>query len=200
MNCKTSAARRTAAAALVLALAAGTAAAAPTTWFANGHEYDVVTSEGITWTDANAQTTALGGGWHLATLTSADENAFVISLMQSGLPQRSHFWLGANDAASEGNFTWITGELFNFTDWWGAEPNNQGNEDYLGLDLRGSRWAWNDADDTLGSTRGFARGYVIERAAATVPEPAMLSLVGLALLAASRATRRRGGDAAARHA
>ena len=43
-----------------------------------GHEYDIVTAEGITWTDANAAAAAMGGGWRLATVTSAAEDAFLI--------------------------------------------------------------------------------------------------------------------------
>lgn len=156
------------------------AQAVPTTWLNNGHEYEVITLEGVTWTGANAAAITLGGGWHLATVTSAAENNFLTSLLSTTENQRSHYWLGGTDAAVEGSWTWVTGETFNYTNWWGGEPNNVGNEDYLAFDLRGT-YAWNDAPYNVGQVyQGMANGYVIERAA-QVPEPGMLSLLGLAL-------------------
>ena len=47
---------------LVVGLLAGpTAANAGMIWGTNGHEYEVITSEGITWTSANAA--AQSSGW-----------------------------------------------------------------------------------------------------------------------------------------
>ena len=145
---------------------------------------------------ANATTNALGSGWHLATLTSASENAFVVSLIAAGLPGRSHFWLGGTDATVEGTWTWVTGEAFSYANWGAGEPNNSGNEDYMALDLNGATYIWNDAPDALGQIYGFARGYVIERTgrSTNVPEPGTLSLLGLALLAIGVA-RRKGAKA-----
>lgn len=167
--------------------------AAPVTWAANGHEYEAIYSEGITWTAASAATAALGGGWHLATLTSAAEDAFVASLLPTSLPQRSHFWFGLTDVAVEGTYDWVTGEVSAYTNWAGGEPNNSGNEDYMALDLRSSTWAWNDAPDNVGQIYGFSRGYIIERTGTrtNVPEPGTLSLFGLVLLAGALSQRRR---------
>lgn len=117
--------------AAVLALNALMAHAIPVTWGVNGHQYGVVASEGITWTDARAATLALGGNWDLATITSAAEESFVTSLLSANPPSRSHFWLGASDTAVEGSYVWVTGESFSYTNWWSAEPNNVGNEDFL---------------------------------------------------------------------
>jgi len=41
---------------------------------------------------------ALGLGWHLATITSAREDALVASQLTTAWAERSHFWLGATDA------------------------------------------------------------------------------------------------------
>lgn len=165
--------------------------AAPVVWAGNGHEYDVITAEDITWTAAQAATALMGSGWHLATITSAAENGFVAGLLPAAAPQRSHYWLGGSDATVEGTWTWVTGEAFSFTGWWGGEPNNSGNEDYLAMDLRGGVYAWNDAPaDMLAAGYDMARGYIIERSSA-VPEPGTLSLAGLAALALAALTRRR---------
>ena len=168
----------------------GAAQAAPVTWAGNGHQYDVIRAEAITWSAANAAASALGSGWHLATITSAGEDAFVASQLTTAWAERSHFWLGATDAAVEGTWAWGTGEAFSYANWAGGEPNNAGNEDYLAYDLRSSTWAWNDApNDLLASGYPFGRGYVIERS--NVPEPGSLSLLGLAFLAAGLVRRRR---------
>jgi hypothetical protein len=177
-------------AATVLLAVAAQASHAGVIWVGNGHEYDVIRAEGITWTDAQTAVAALGSGWHLATVTSAAEDAFLSSQLSTALPSRSHFWLGATDAKVEGTFEWVTGEAFAYTNWSGGEPNNAGNEDFLAYDLRGTAWGWNDAPDALGAIYGFARGYVIERSAA-VPEPSGMALVGLALLGAGITARRR---------
>ena len=58
-------------------------------------------------------------------------------------------------------------------------------------------WAWNDAPDNLGQVYGFARGYVIERAAqGAVPVSGTLPLMGLGLVLAGAAARRRARKAA----
>ncbi len=175
-----------AAAAVALGVAAH-GANASVAW--GGSEYDVITAEGIFWSDAKAAADAMG--WHLATVTSAAEDAFVSSLLPTSPASRSHYWLGASDAANEGAWQWVTGEAWSYTNWWGGEPNNVGAEDYLGYDYRGG-WAWNDAQNDLQSTYAFVRGYVIERASsAAVPLPATLALLGIGIAAAAGASRRK---------
>jgi hypothetical protein len=143
-------------------------------WSGNGHYYRAVsTSEPLTWNQAHAAVQATGG--YLATLTTAEENAFVFSLIDA-----AEFWhFDANPlgpylggvqlpGSSEpgGGWQWLTGEAWIYTNWSATEPSNGVGsphgiaEDKLQFFADGvARSArWNDIpSDYLG-----AKGYVIE--------------------------------------
>ena len=73
-----------------------------------------------------------------------------------------YVWLGASDAASEGNWVWSDGSNFSGFGWGsgrlGDEPDNYNNQDYLALGLEnwpagsiegggyGNAGSWNDID------------------------------------------------------
>ena len=136
---------------------------------ANGHFYEFVSQQGITWTDAKAAADAqsiFGLKGYLATLTSQAENDFAFSKVQSV------GWIGASDAAVEGEWRWAdgpeNGQLFfqglgdgtgsavngGYNNWANGEPNNAGDEDYAHFLSSGE---WNDyANNTV------VQGYVVE--------------------------------------
>jgi hypothetical protein len=102
---------------------------------ANGHYYELVTTEGgWTWDDARNTAAAMsynGMPGHLATVTSQAENDFIVNEWP-GIGSNVQVWLGGTDAVSEGDWRWITGETWSYTNWNGGEPNNAGgNEDCL---------------------------------------------------------------------
>lgn len=177
------------------------AAHAGVVWSSNGHEYGLVFAQDITWTAARAAATGLGAGWDLVTLTSAEEDAFVRTLLPASPIARTHLWIGANDAVTEGDWKWVTSEAWSYTGWWNDEPNDNGGiEEYVALDFRQGTWAWNDVSNNIDG-RGWARGYLIERAPEAIPLPAtlLLSAIGLALMPwsrrrAARERRRVDGD------
>ena len=66
---------------------AALARAAPTRWDpaagGNGHLYEAIRfGRQLSWESARAEARARGPGWDLATITSAEENAFVKSLFE----------------------------------------------------------------------------------------------------------------------
>ncbi len=155
----------------------------------NGHSYLAVpASVGLTWNVAYQRAQAQGG--YLATITSAAENDFVFSLINS-----SSFFtayngsgpaIGGYNAGTPSNpaWSWVTGEPFTYSHWAPGQPDyanyGPGPEDRLEFfgDV-GSTPAntWNDLyrnDDNIG-------GYVVE----VVPEPGMFSLLvaGVAIVA-----------------
>ncbi len=109
----------------------------------NGHYYALTNSK-IRWTEAEAEAASIGS--HLATVRNLSEHQWI----EANLIFQSS-WIGYSDANVEGEWEWISGEVFS---WWqdnghfGAdgspgywspgEPNDQGNEDYAVI--RGDGW------------------------------------------------------------
>lgn len=140
-----------------------------------GRFYEFVNSGGpIAWTAAQtaaASKSLFGLSGYLVTLTSAGEHAFVRNVLGT-----SSFWIGASDAAVEGEWRWVAGPEAGTQFWqgnqigtpvggqynnWdpGFEPNNSPDEDY-GLVNMGSDY-WNDFPN-VSPGWGPINNYVIE--------------------------------------
>jgi len=114
-----------------------TAVAAPVRWANNGHYYQAVrVGTRISWADANRAAEALGPGWHLATITSAEENAFVKGLFATNsaffiraYPYRGFAevrlgpWIGGYNVMGPSTFQWVTNEPVLFTGWLSPWPS-----------------------------------------------------------------------------
>jgi hypothetical protein len=145
----------------------------------NGHFYRPITT-GTTYTNARALsegTTFKGQTGYLVTITSADEDNFIIA----NVPQ-SNIWFALTDEVTEGR--WIIdagpekGTLIKtsngqtagniqgqYNNWAPGEPNNSGNEDYPVTKWSGGT-QWNDLPN------GFNCAYVIEYGTWTNPDDA----------------------------
>ena len=78
---------------------------------------------------------ANGRTGHLVTISSAEENAYVASLITANT------WIGFTDQDIEGTFTWVTGESADYTNWNSGEPNSLIGEDFVEIYTTGY---WND--------------------------------------------------------
>ena len=150
----------------------------------------------------------------LASITSAEENAFVYGLASSNPIYWTQIgegnfgpWLGGyqydHNAEPAGDWAWLSGEPWGYTNWAPNEPNNGGGlEDYLGLfhlEPGGTSLhmgdTWNDYlnEPLLDNGSPYPMvSYVVE----IVPEPSTLILLGIgAISLLAYAWRRRRGRA-----
>ncbi|MEO1622143.1 MAG: LamG-like jellyroll fold domain-containing protein, partial [Cyanobacteria bacterium J06632_3] len=89
----------------------------------NGHTY--VLSNAGSWDEAQAEARGLGG--NLVTVNGAAEETWLRSTFGS----TERLWTGLNDAAIEGQWSWVSGEAVTYTNWAPGEPNdNLGNQDF----------------------------------------------------------------------
>ena len=137
---------------------------------ANGHYYQVVRAEGgFTWPQAKeaAERMVLNGvRGHLATITSREENHWIVANTDLGSDQ---VWIGGVQEVPNGgpdfDWRWITGEPWSFTNWNSGEPNDAGEDEFY-LIIWDPSGTWNDEHPE--STH---YGYVVEFPFPSVTNP-----------------------------
>jgi hypothetical protein len=168
---------------------------------ANGHYYELVETE-LSWSDARDAAAGMsynGVQGHLATITSPIEESFVVNewpcigtdtpTNHGNCGAEARVWFGGTDAATEGDWQWITVEPWGYTDWANGEPNSSGNEDCIEYrDEDGGYWNDDDCDNS--------RWYLVEYDTArptsvpTMNEWGMIIFMALAGLGAAYYVRR----------
>ena len=140
--------------------------------------YEYVPFRNVNWNTARAaaKTRTLNGATgYLTNITTSVENEFIESYVGAG-----DIWIGASDAAVEGEWRWVDGpeagiqfwqggrpvdggfatEPFNYARWNVNQPDNAGNEDWGSTNgPRGSRGFWNDLPL---NGAGLISGYLVE--------------------------------------
>jgi hypothetical protein len=150
----------------------------------NGHYYRFEFNA-VTWEQANnvaMQSLFAGIDGHLATITSADEQAFI----DSTFFLFEKVWLGGFQPPSshepDGNWRWVTGEPFVYTHWPLGEPNNRDDNENLLEMFPGGYWNDVGATEVFSAPSGqlTKRSYIIEF---SVPEPlGVLNIAGSSLV------------------
>jgi hypothetical protein len=111
--------------------------------------------EGETWNNANKNASSWiykGKKGHLATMTTAEENAFVAAKINSN--NGGEWWIGARRTINDKTFTkeWVTGEKFGYTNWNTNEPSNNDEKGLMFYD----DGKWYDLNDAT------LRHYIVE--------------------------------------
>lgn len=108
----------------------------------NGHLYSLI-DEPMSWTEAKAYCENLGG--YLAVITDEKEQHFIEEkILQSDTSNRM-YWIGG--IQNSGEWTWINGEPFEYTNWESAEPTSGNHQPYLQMYSPVSRYdtgTWNN--------------------------------------------------------
>lgn len=114
---------------------------------ANSHDYLLVTNA-MSWSNAQAYAVSLGG--HLVSISDAAEYDWILNTFGT------EYWIGLNDMATEGVWTWSSGDPVTFTDWLPGEPNDLMGEDAAYLTAVTGQVGWNDMPESTEA------GFVVE--------------------------------------
>ncbi|XP_072035415.1 lectin-like isoform X2 [Amphiura filiformis] len=107
---------------VVLQLHQSNGANCPPDWTTfNSHCYLYV-EKYTDWLSAKGDCEGRGAG--LASIHSSEENEFITTLTGGNV------WIGLDDVAAEGDFTWTDGSLLNFTNWGSNQPDNADNDEH----------------------------------------------------------------------
>ena len=106
----------------------------------NGNQY-LFTSPDLTWEQAQAEAASLGG--NLVTINDKAEEDW----LRENFSDIEPLWIGFNDAETEGQFQWSSGQPVTYENWFPGEPNDaDGNQDFGYINFGGAgEW-----DDTSG--------------------------------------------------
>ncbi|XP_072037146.1 galactose-specific lectin nattectin-like [Amphiura filiformis] len=96
----------------------------PPDWTAfNNHCYLYVEKD-ANW--LSAERDCEGRGADLVSIHSSEENEFITNMTDGN----ERVWIGLDDIAAEGDFTWSDGSHLNFTNWGSNQPDNANDDEH----------------------------------------------------------------------
>ena len=148
-------------AALLLCASVATAAAQAAASINYGGRDYALYETSCSWEEAKNFCEEQGG--HLATITSRAEEKAIRSLLKSG--SKKNYWIGGHKVGKSGQFSWITGEKFSFTNWISGAPDssNMGKKNALLIYRSSGNWKDENGDKPAGkaaSAQSF--GFICE--------------------------------------
>jgi hypothetical protein len=155
-------------------------AAAPIAPFIfGGHRYCLEQGK-MSWEEAKTKAEALGG--HLVTITSKEENDFIVEKVLKDLePGGAMAWIGAWRATADGPWEWSTGEPFQYQAFFPDEGKDPHNSNAAGIAKRDEGAGWADYEQEPGAVAwartheigaGRAIGFIVEWDSAETPASA----------------------------
>ncbi len=94
------------------------------------------------WTQARSAALSIGGS--LATIDNVGENTYLNNLIGGA----SLFWIGLNDATTEGSYAWTSGSTAAYRNWATGQPDNLGNQDFVAWNSNTGKWEDRSATDS----------------------------------------------------
>ena len=145
-----------------------------------GHYYERIDSND-NWHEAKSKSEQMvynGMPGHLATITSDEENSWIVNNLGGALTL--DHWLGGywdvNSTKLDEGWHWVTGEPWQYTNWWPGEPSSlyenalQFDDDERSPSLPGF---WNDLDGN-----NPEEGFIVEWDTPNpIPEPSTILLL-----------------------
>ncbi|KAH7724408.1 CLEC-50 protein [Aphelenchoides avenae] len=114
------------------------------TFFAKTKKCFKVLKGVATWNQYNVNCTALGG--RMGSVTSAEEQAFVLDLARAYVPYGLVTWIGLHIPVGTARWAWADGSSVNYTNWNTGEPNGGG--------LTGCTHMYTDYTDVTATVKG----------------------------------------------
>jgi len=93
------------------------------TFAGNGHRYEVIDTP-MNWEEARNECEKRGG--YLATITSKEEQAFILDLVIKQGKKHNCYWLGGYPEGK--NWQWVTGENFSYKNWVSGKPSSSSSQ------------------------------------------------------------------------
>uniref|UniRef100_A0A8C6S6I8 C-type lectin domain-containing protein n=1 Tax=Neogobius melanostomus TaxID=47308 RepID=A0A8C6S6I8_9GOBI len=95
----------------------------------------------FSWTQAEKSCQSHGA--NLASIHSAEENAFVVDLIKEATGENRKTWIGGHDRVQENLWMWTDGSVWDYAIWASGEPNNTGEREHF-VEINYSATHWND--------------------------------------------------------
>lgn len=124
-----------------------------------GHRYQFISAKGLTYSEAKAKAESMGG--HLATVTSKEENDFMVkTFFRYFATLHQQVWLGAmREKPGPEGWAWCTGEPFTYKAWVPGDESSNIVGPALAYISDGSTLRWNDFEAL--ENRGLVDKYIV---------------------------------------